>query len=198
MITLPAVAATGATSVTGTMTFGIATQADNALGSATLYSLDPCGDFPTVTYDGIAYTDTFCNTERVAPLAVFSTRVRLASMFRMPARSASSGSPIVRPSTNGFGFYCVSPGPTATLSNIAILGNGVGSGTTSLNIYDATTLFNTNNAVFNDLGSDSGTNQSTDYFDFGAPFFIGRTVFIGIAGEAVPGGVNAPYGFVAF
>ena len=97
-------------------------------------------------------------------------------------------------------FYCVSPGTTATLSNVGLFGNGgIGSGTlTSLNIYDATTLFKTNNAVFNDLGSDSGTSQATDYFDFGAPFFIGRTVFVGIAGQAVPGGVNAPYGFVAF
>ena len=52
VITLPPVGATGATSVTGTMTFGISTQTDNALGSVTLYALDPCGDFPTVTYNG--------------------------------------------------------------------------------------------------------------------------------------------------
>ena len=198
VITLPAVGATGATSVTGTMTFGIATQADNALGSATLYSLDPCGDFPSVTYDGISYADTFCNTDTGSAFGGFLDTGSTGLYVSDAATLSFLGISDCGPSTNGAGFYCVSPGPTATLSNVAILGNGVGSGTTSLNIYDATTLFNTNNAVFNDLGSDSGTNQSTDYFDFGAPFFIGRTVFIGIAGEAVPGGVNAPYGFVAF
>ena len=198
VIALPTVGATGATSVTGTMTFGISTQADNALGNATLYSLDPCGDFPTITYDGISYTDTFCNTGTGSAFGGFldtgSTGLYVSDASTLNFLGISDcGS-----STNGAGFYCVSPGLTATLSNIAILGNGVGSGTTSLTIYDATTLFKTNNAVFNDLGSDSGTSQATDYFDFGAPFFIGRTVFIGIAGQAVPGGVNAPYGFVAF
>jgi hypothetical protein len=198
VITLPPVAATGGTSVTGTMTFGIGTQSDNALGSATLYSLDGCGDFPTVTYDGIAYTDTECNGTGLGLggfLDTGSTGLYVSDASTLNFLGISD----CGPSTNGAGFYCVSPGTTATLSNILISGNGVGSGTlTSLNIFDATTLFKTNNAVFNDLGSDSGTSPSTDFFDFGAPFFIGRTVFIGIAGEAVPGGVSAPNGWVAF
>jgi len=61
-------------------------------------------------------------------------------------------------------------------------------------------LFSTNNAVFNDLGGDSGTTPTpaSDSFDLGLPFFLGKTVFVGIAGEAVPGGANAPNGFVAF
>jgi Protein of unknown function (DUF3443) len=197
MITLQAVAATGATSVTGTMTFGIATQADNALGSATLYSLDPCGDFPTVTFDGMAYTDTNCNGTGIGLGGFLDTGS--TGLFVSDAATLNFlGISDCGQNTNGAGFYCVSPGTTATLSNVSISGNGVGSGVTSLNIFDATTLFKTNNAVFNDLGSDSGTSPATDFFDFGAPFFIGRTVFIGIAGEAVPGGVNAPNGFVAF
>lgn len=198
MITLPTVGATGGVSVTGTMTFGIGTQADNALGSATLYSLDPCGDFPTITFNNIAYTDTSCNGTG-SGLGGFLDTGSTGLFVSDAATLSFLGISDCGQNTNGAGFYCVSPGTTATLSNIAISGNGVGSGTlTSLNIFDATTLFKTNNAVFNDLGSDSGTSPSTDFFDFGAPFFIGRTVFIGIAGEAVPGGVNAPNGFVAF
>jgi hypothetical protein len=79
---------------------------------------------------------------------------------------------------------------------------GVGSATISLNINDATTLLSptNNNAVFNDLGGDSvtGGSPSTDSWDLGLPFFLGRTVFVGIAGTAMPAGVNAPNGFVAF
>ncbi len=199
VLALPTVGATGATSVTGTMTFGISTQADNALGSVTLYALDQCGDFPTVTFNGASYTDTFCNGTGSGFggfLDTGSTGLYVSDAATLNFLGISD----CGQSTSGFGFYCVSPGTTATLSNVGLFGNGgIGSGTlTSLNIYDATTLFKTNNAVFNDLGSDSGTSQATDYFDFGAPFFIGRTVFVGIAGQAVPGGVNAPYGFVAF
>ncbi len=198
MITLPAVGATGGVSVTGTMTFGIATQADNALGSATIYSLDPCGDFPTVTYDGIAYTDTSCNETGVG-LGGFLDTGSTGLYVSDAATLSFLGISDCGPTTNGAGFYCVSPGTTATLSNVVLTGNGVGTATlSSLNIYNATALFSTNNAVFNDLGSDSGTSPATDFFDLGAPFFIGRTVFIGIAGEAVPGGVSAPNGFVAF
>ena len=146
-----------------------------------------------------SYTDTFCNGTGSGFggfLDTGSTGLYVSDAATLNFLGISDcGS-----STNGFGFYCVSPGTTATLSNVGLFGNGgVGSGTlTSLNIFDATTLFKTNNAVFNDLGSDSGTSQATDYFDFGAPFFIGRTIFVGIAGGAVPGGVNAPNGFVAF
>jgi hypothetical protein len=88
-----------------------------------------------------------------------------------------------------------------TLSPVNFVGfGGVGSATISLNINNAATLFSTNNAVFNDLGSDSvsGGTPSTDFWDLGLPFFLGRTVFVGIAGTAMPAGVNAPNGFVAF
>lgn len=197
LIAFPSIGATGATTVSGTMSFGIATQADNALGNATIYSLDECGDFPTVTYNGIAYTDTSCN-ETGSGLGGFldtgSTGLYVSDSSTLNFLGISD----CAQGTAGNGFYCVSPGPTATLSNVAISGNGVGSGSTSLIIYNATTLLSTNNVVFNDLGSDSGTSPATDFFDFGAPFFMGRTIFIGIAGEAVPGGVNAPNGFVAF
>lgn len=199
VITLPSVGATGATTVSGTMTFGIATQSDNVLGSATVYSLDQCGDFPTVTYDGLSYTDSSCSGTGSGLggfLDTGSTGLYVADASTLSFLGISD----CPQGTAGDGFYCVSPGPTATLSNIAISGNGLGAATTSLSltIYDATKLISSNNAVFSDLGSDSGTSPSTDYFDFGAPFFLGRTVFVSIAGETVSGVLNAPNGFVAF
>jgi hypothetical protein len=97
------------------------------------------------------------------------------------------------------GYYC--PNGTLNLSNISLSGyNSVGSGTVSLSIANADQLFGANPtfAVFNNLGGASGTGPSTDYFDFGIPFFLGKTVFVGISGETVPNGASAPNGYVAF
>jgi hypothetical protein len=51
-------------------------------------------------------------------------------------------------------------------------------------------LFNTGFAAFDDLGGDSGTGASSDYVDLGLPFFLGRSVIVGIAGSnsAYPNG----------
>jgi hypothetical protein len=199
MITLPTVTSTGAVSVSGTMNFGIATKTDNALGNAVVFALDPCEDFPTVTFNNVTYTDTNCNSN-TGGLGGFLDTGSNAFYISDANTLASFGISDCKSGTVGFGFYCVTAG-TTTLSPVNIVGFGaVGSATISLNINDATTLFSTNNAVFNDLGSDSvlGGNPSTDFWDFGLPFFLGRTVFVGIAGAAMPAGVNAPNGFVAF
>lgn len=197
MINLQSVGATGAASGSGTMNFGIGTQSDNALGTATLYAMDECGDFPTVTYNGVSYADTYC-TNQGGGFGGFLDTGSNALYVSDASTLAPVGIYDCPQNSYGYGFYCVSGG-TATLSNIALFTYGnVGSGTISLNIADATTLFTSNNAVFNNLGGDSGTSPATDYFDIGLPFFLGRTVFIGIGGETVPNGVSAPYGFVAF
>jgi hypothetical protein len=199
MITFASVGATGASSpFSGAMNFGIGTQSDNALGSATLYAMDQCGDFPTVTFNGTAYSDTSCTSGSGTSFGGFLDTGSDALFVLDSGTLASFNSNIFdcASNTNGFGFYCVTGSPVAL--PIALMGNGVGSANISLSIADATTLFNTNNGVFNNLGGDSGSSPATDFFDLGAPFFFGRTVFVGIAGESVPNGVNAPNGFVAF
>jgi hypothetical protein len=55
-------------------------------------------------------------------------------------------------------------------------------------------LFNTGNAAINDMGGDSGSGPATDYVDLGLPFFLGRQVFVGIAGS----NSSYPNGFWAF
>ena len=201
MITLPAVSATGATSILGTMNFGIGTQSDNGLGNATLFAMDACGSLPTAKFNNNTYRDTSCTSGGSGLGAFLDTGSN--ALFILDASALSSfGISDCAQSTHGAGFYCTSGGTAVTLPSISLVGDGnVGSGSISLSIADATTLFNSNNGVFNDLGSDSViTNPSTatDFFDLGSPFFVGRTVFIGIAGEAVPNRANAPNGFVAF
>lgn len=199
MIILPSVASSGAVSVSGTMNFGIATRTDNVLGNAKIYALDQCGNFPTVTFNSATYSDTQC-INNTGGLGGFLDTGSNALYVSDANTLASFGISDCASGTAGSGFYCVSGG-MATLSNINLIGfGGVGSANISLNINNASTLFSTNNAVFSDLGSDSvpGGTPATDFWDLGMPFFLGRTVFVGIAGAAAPAGVNAPNGFVAF
>ena len=200
MITFPTVPPTGATTLSGTINFGINTQSDNGLGSVTVYALDQCLDILTVNFNNVDYSDTSCTTGS-GSAGAFVDAGSNALLVSDATSLGFLGISDCAQNTNGVGFYCVTGGGSATLSNILLAGfQGVGSNMISLNIKDATTLFNTGNAVFSNLGSDSGTSPSTDFFDLGAPFFFGRTVFVGIAGESV-NGVSAslvPNGFVAF
>ena len=198
MITLPSVPSSGAVSVSGTMNFGIATRSDNALGNATIYALDACGYFPTVNFGGNSYMDTQCTSNTGGLGGFLDTGSN--GLFVSDANTLKTFGIFDCPSnTRASGFYCVSGG-TATLSGVNLVGLGGVAATISLNINDATTLLSTNNAVFNDIGGDSvtGGNPSTDSWDLGLPFFLGRTVFVGIAGTSMPAGINAPNGFVAF
>jgi hypothetical protein len=203
VISLPPVGSTGAGSVSGTLTFGINTQADNTMGSVTLYAMDQCGDLPTVTFNNVAFNDTFCTTGTGTSFGGFFDTGTGALNISDQATLAAVPSPIIEcPSTtNGFGFYCLTGGGSTTLPNIGLTGaSGVGSGSISLNIFDGTALVNTHNAVFNDIGTDSvtGGTPATDFFDFGMPFFLGRTAYLSIGGVTVPNTSNPSSGFVAF
>jgi uncharacterized protein DUF3443 len=203
MITLPSVSATGAATVSGTMNFGIDTQADNALGSATLFALDQCGFLPMATFNGVTYSEALpqCTDNDTGVLGALLDSGSSALYILDSSALSSLGIYNCAEGTSGYGGYCVRGAGTAALSGISLAGNGVGTGTISLNIGDATTLINTENAVFNDLAGPSVAsigNGSTGYFDLGLPFFLGRTVFVGIPGETVPNGAGAPFGFVAF
>lgn len=201
----PSVPATGQMMLAGTMTFGIGTQSDNALSNVTVYAMDPCARFQTIRItinsNLTAFNDSSCTAGGSGVSGFLDTGSN--ALYVLDGNTLNLMNSTIADCTdpNESGFYCVTGGGTVILSGISLLGNGgVGSGTISLNIKDATTLFNSGNAVFNDLGGDSGSSPSTDFFDFGAPFFFGRTVFVGIAGESVNGvsTSSVPNGFVAF
>jgi hypothetical protein len=72
-------------------------------------------------------------------------------------------------------FYC--PPNTVNLSGAIVQVNGRQI-TVPFEIANANILVGTNNAAFNNLGGSFST------FDWGLPFFLGRTVFIGIEGQS--------------
>jgi hypothetical protein len=190
-VLLPAISAAGAPSIpyttadgsslipAGLLVFGVGTESNNALGTATIYAADGNGNFPTVVYNGNSYTsDGFLDSGSNALYVSDAPTLEIPNCTDNP-------------------FYC--PATPLPLSLTTYGANGT-SGTVTLNIANADTLFNTSPgfAAFNNLGGESGDGLSSDYFDLGLPFFFGRTVFLGIAGTTVPNNVSAPNGYFAF
>jgi hypothetical protein len=163
----------------GLLVLGVATESNNALGSATLYATDEYGNFPKIVYNRSSYlSEGFLDTGSNALYVLDAGALGIEGCTNNP-------------------YYC--PNSTFSLSLTPYGANGT-SGTVNLSIANADTLFGTNPsfAVFNNLGGASGTGLSTDYFDLGLPFFFGRSVFVGIAGTTVPTSANAPNGYFAF
>lgn len=165
-ITLASVGATGALGANGTIEFGIGTQADNALGGATVLGTDDFGGFPT-TFQNTSYSDSILDT---GSNAIFFL---------------DSGTTGLTDCTVAVGFYCPAISTNFAATNISATSTAFKS--VGWTVGNAETLLNSNNSVFNNL---AGPNPSN--FDFGLPFFFGRTVFVGVEG-GVAGNFTGPF-----
>ncbi len=165
---MPAVSPGGATTLTGTLIFGIDTQPNNSIGSATTYATDANGNF-TTTYKGTPLTASFIDSGSNG--LFFSDRT-------IPACSSSS---------SFSGFYC--PAATLSLSAVNSSANGVATGTVNFIIVNPQALSTTIRAapIGGSLGRGGGGT-----FDWGLPFFFGRTVFVAISGASTLHGTG-PY-----
>jgi hypothetical protein len=188
LVSLPAIPAGGQATVSGSLIFGIGTQScsgtplgcsSNALGSAQVYATDASGNIQT-TYNSVAYPGFF---DTGSTGFYFLDATTLASTGIIECSDAP-------------GWYCPSSPVSLTVTNTGTNGT---SGPLTFSIGNADALFgNLAFTAFNDLGGDSGTGVSTDYADFGMPFFYGKNVFVGIMGTTAPSGVSATYGYYAF
>jgi hypothetical protein len=166
LVSLPTVSPTGAPSAAGTLVFGIGTQANNGLGSARVYTTDYSGNF-TTSFNGAEYSSSYLDTGSNGLYFLDDSTIGLPAC---PGEDSGWSCP---PSTVNF---------TATNRG----SNGT-SGSVSFSIANAERLFATgNNALANLGGPDTGD------FDWGLPFFFGRTTFIGIEGQRSSAGAG-PY-----
>jgi len=173
LITLPALTASGATSANGTLTFGIGTQTNNALGSAAIYTTTPFSNTSQ-------FYDTFTTVFNGGSNLAFVDSGSNATFF-------DDGS--ITQCNISTGFYC----PTSTLALTAVM-QGV-NGTNSaqnFSVANAQTLFDNGEFATNNIG---GGATSAGIFDWGLPFFFGRTIYTALDGHSTPGGTG-PY--VAF
>jgi hypothetical protein len=172
-VTLPALPDAGQRAAVGTLTFGIGTQGDNALGGAVVQTLDLRGNFTTM-YGGASYSSSFIDS---GSNAVF---------FLDPA---TTGLPLCTASP---GFYC----PT-TVQHLSATNTGANNQPKAVNFTVANLdTLPLANWVFDDVAGNSTGGAQTGlpslYFDWGLPFFFGRTVFVAIEGRSTPGGFG-PY-----
>jgi Protein of unknown function (DUF3443) len=161
IIQLPALTGSAA-SLSGSMIFGIGTQANNSLGQAKVFPVNSSGEF-TTTFKGQAY-----------PAFIDSGSNALFFLNTNTTGMSTCG--------NSSGFYC----PTSTQNLSAVTSSGSPSQTINFSIANADSLFsNRGDFVFENLG---GPNPGT--FDWGLPFFFGRSVFTAIEARSTPAGMG--------
>ncbi|MGA8150201.1 MAG: DUF3443 family protein [Terriglobales bacterium] len=178
IVELPAPTSANAASLTGSLIFGIGTQSNNALGSATAFALDTSDNFTTVfpATNGQTLTASFIDSG--------------SNGLFFP--DSATDVPVVQCSDTGVApsYYC--PASTQALSAQNLGANGA-SGTVSFNVDNAENLFNndSSDAVMQNLAGSNGigtcaAGSGQCSFDWGLPFFYGRNVYTAIDGQAVP------------
>jgi hypothetical protein len=164
IVELPQLSGAAATEA-GSLIFGIGTETNNQVGSATIFTLNSDGNFLT-TFNSTPYDESFIDLGSNAYFFPDS------SIPTCPGGESS--------------FFC----PTSLL-NLSALNAGANGATNTVDfsIDNAENLFNEGggaDAAFSTLG---GPNVGPGAgFDWGLPFFYGKNVFTSIDGQTVPAG----------
>lgn len=168
-IVMASVDPAGAAQAVGALVFGIGTQSNNALGRANVLTLDANFGTLTTIYNGQSLRNSFVDSG--------------SNGLFFPDSSLPQCTGSLAP-----GFYCpVSvQGKTAMLQGVS--GVAVDA---AFSVANANALLG-NNATFIAFANIAGTNPLSSSFDWGMPFFYGRTVFFAIEGRSTPAGVG-PY-----
>ena len=169
-IQLPPLVAGGTQTAQGTLIFGIGTQANNGLASATIYGVNASGSNAgtfTSTFNSVAYPGSISSGAN-------------ANYFLTTAITGF-------PACTTPGYYCPGSQQSVTVTNA---GTNATSGSVTLLVDNGDTLLQSGKFAFSTLAGPGGNH--TTGFVFGLPFFYGRTVFTALSGATTPGGAG-PY-----
>jgi Protein of unknown function (DUF3443) len=168
ILELPSIADAGALTTTGAMVFGIGTQGNNSLGSATVLTTDTSYGFISTTYKNTSYPDSFIDS---------GSNLYYFNDSTLTTCSISSQS-----------FFC--PSSEQTLSATNVSASSVQSNVTFM-VGNANSVFNAN-PTFVSFDNVGAPNADPKGIDFGLPFFFGRFVYTAIEGKNTAGGMG-PY-----
>jgi hypothetical protein len=157
LIQLPAVSPPGAPTLSGTLYFGINTRSNNSLGSAALFTLDGYGDLITV-FGSTTMSSSFIDSGSNAYF--FDSSITACT------------------SKSSAGFYCPA---SSTPESATIQGQNSVTRSVSFTVDNADQLFAVTATAYPNLaGTNSAPNgqNSSTTFDWGLPFFFGRSVYV--------------------
>ena len=170
LVYLPSVPAGGVGTVNGSLIFGVGTQSNNVLQSATVYTVPDNGTNAgeiTTTFNGTGYPGFFDSGSN--------------GIFFLDGGTTGIATCIVGSST----WYCPATSPDSlTATNQGTNGN---QGVVNFSIENANKLLNSGNVAFSTLGA-----PLPGAFDWGLSFFFGKTVFTAIENMNTPAGAG-PY-----
>lgn len=169
VLKLASVSNSGAPSASGTLYFGIDTQSNNSSLGTNVIPTTASGRFTTV-FNGISYKSSFIDSG--------------SNGIFFPAGNLSS---TLNPCSTNSGFYC--PATTQSYSATLTLQNNQ-SANMAFSIANAESLFASNNYALPALG---GT--LSGQFDWGLPFFFGKSTYIGITGKSSNVGKGPYYAY---
>jgi Protein of unknown function (DUF3443) len=170
-LVLPAITAVGKPTAAGALVLGIDTQSNNQLGSAAVISVDPLsGNFTTIfngqTYTRAGFVDSGSNGSFFADASLQTC-------------------------TTNVGWYCP---PTAVTLSATNQGAGASSATSTVSFsvasFDALSNANPGFAAYDNIAGPMPAGVAG--FDWGLPFFFGRTVAVAFEGMATSAGAG-PY-----
>jgi hypothetical protein len=168
IITLPSAPSAGTTTLTGSLIFGIDTESNNASGTETVVPIATTGTYAgyiTTSFNGASLPQSFIDS---GSNGYFFTDTSLTACTDSGFRD----------------FYC--PSSTTSLSGEMQLSSGTS--TVDLDVANAEQI-NATYFVYPALG---GTNPTANSFDWGLPFFYGRSVATAIDGYTTSAG-SGPY-----
>jgi len=174
LLQLPTIPSGGTTTINGSLFIGIGTQANNALGSATVFNTDANAFFVT-NYNGQTNSCSYIDSG--------------SNAYFFP----SAGNPLLvncSSTGNAKDFYCPASLLALTATNQSAPNTNNSTGTVAFNVGNASTLFtnnNGNNVAFSELAGPNAPLNGCNSFDWGLSFFYGKSVFTAIEQQPVTG-----------
>ena len=171
LLQLPSVPATGTATATGSLIFGIGTQSNNAIpAGAQAYPTTSASGFTINTlYKGLNYSSFL---DSGSNLLVFP--------------DGSINTCVV----NGQTWFC----PPSQQNLSAVLSSGTSSSVINFSVIDASQYLQGANSAIPGIAAPASGSLGGQ-FDWGLPFFYGRSVFIGFVGGSNPLGSGPMYIF---
>ncbi len=168
IVELPSVLSAGTISVSGILVLGIDTKPNNASSGATLYSTDEFGEIVTIL-NGIFYNSIIDSGSN-------------GLFFSAPSRG------LLPDCTVNTDWFC--PSSVTTLSATNEDASLVVNSDVFFQIRNFDTLTGSSNNVFSNIGG-----FTPNFFDWGLPFYLGRSVYVGIEGTSsnLGSGTLGPY-----